>query len=89
MVDGKEGAGDGASGRKSETKENADRMRRCRMMRRPPADSFLLTVDDGPNGRTTPMLLDSFRDADARAVFFMVGINIDEGAHPIMQRMVK
>ena len=58
------------------------------MMRRPPADSFLLTVDDGPNGRTTPMLLDSFRDADARAVFFMVGIYIDEGAHPIMQRMV-
>ena len=53
-----------------------------------PTDAVALTVDDGPSGETTPLLLDNLRDADARAIFFMVGANLVESARPLLQRMI-
>lgn len=46
-----------------------------------------LTIDDGPDPRTTPAILDVLRRHDARATFFTVGGRV-EGNGPIMGRMV-
>ena len=36
-----------------------------------------LTFDDGPDGRWTPMILDTLRSRGVRATFFVVGQNVD------------
>jgi peptidoglycan-N-acetylglucosamine deacetylase len=36
-----------------------------------------LTFDDGPDGRWTPMILDTLRSRGAKATFFVVGQNVD------------
>jgi Predicted xylanase/chitin deacetylase len=36
-----------------------------------------LTFDDGPNARTTPLILDLLKQYDAKATFFVVGNRID------------
>ncbi len=37
-----------------------------------------LTFDDGPNPRTTPLILDTLRDRGVRATFFVVGRQVAE-----------
>ena len=36
-----------------------------------------LTFDDGPDGRWTPMILDTLRSRGVKATFFVVGQNVD------------
>ena len=45
-----------------------------------------LTFDDGPDGRWTPMILDTLRSRGARAAFFMIGTHIE--AYPALARRV-
>jgi len=44
-----------------------------------------LTFDDGPDGRWTPMILDTLRDRHAPATFFVIGENIADHI-PLLQR---
>lgn len=46
-----------------------------------------LTIDDGPDARTTPEILDVLRRHDARATFFLISGRV-EGNGPVMDRMV-
>ena len=46
-----------------------------------------LTFDDGPNPKTTPMLLDILKKYNAKATFFILGQNIP-GNEEIVKRMV-
>ena len=49
---------------------------------------LLLTIDDGPDPRQTPQILDALAKAQVRAVFFVIGKNVD--AHPsLCRRMVE
>lgn len=48
---------------------------------------LLLTIDDGPDPRQTPQILDTLADAEVRAVFFVIGKKVE--AHPALcRRMV-
>jgi peptidoglycan/xylan/chitin deacetylase (PgdA/CDA1 family) len=46
-----------------------------------------LTYDDGPNPTATPDLLDTLRDAGARATFFVIDAHLTPATAPIVQRM--
>lgn len=46
-----------------------------------------LTIDDGPDARTTPVILDALRRHDARATFFLISGRV-EGNGPVVDRMV-
>ena len=47
-----------------------------------------LTFDDGPDGRWTPMILDTLRSRGAPATFFVIGQNVE--AHlPLTRRIVR
>lgn len=47
-----------------------------------------ITFDDGPNGATTPVLLDGLKERGVRATFFVVGENIEKGANrDMIERM--
>jgi peptidoglycan/xylan/chitin deacetylase (PgdA/CDA1 family) len=49
---------------------------------------LLLTIDDGPEPRQTPQILDALAQAGVRAVFFVIGKNVE--AHPdLCRRMVE
>jgi peptidoglycan/xylan/chitin deacetylase (PgdA/CDA1 family) len=59
--------------------------------RRLPGDAgraVLLTFDDGPHPRVTPAVLDRLREHGARAIFFVVGKNIDR-APDMLTRIVQ
>ena len=45
---------------------------------------LLLTIDDGPDPRQTPAILDALAKAQVRAVFFVIGKNVE--AHPSLCR---
>ena len=45
-----------------------------------------LTFDDGPDGRWTPMILDTLRSRGAKATFFVVGQNVDTDQR-LLERM--
>lgn len=47
-----------------------------------------LTFDDGPNTKTTPMVLDVLKKYGAHATFFCIGKNIGEKTRPILKRAV-
>jgi peptidoglycan-N-acetylglucosamine deacetylase len=49
-------------------------------------DGVALTFDDGPNPRTTPRILDTLREHDARATFFVVGSQVEK--HPDLLRRI-
>ncbi|PJJ71080.1 endo-1,4-beta-xylanase [Diaminobutyricimonas aerilata] len=52
-------------------------------------DVAALTFDDGPNGAETVALLDFLRDSDIRAVFCVIGQNIQApGGAELLRRMV-
>jgi len=47
-----------------------------------------LTFDDGPDGRWTPMILDTLASRNVKATFFVIGVNVD--AHiPLMRRIYR
>lgn len=49
---------------------------------------LLLTIDDGPDPRQTPQMLDALAEARVRAVFFVIGKNVE--ANPsLCRRMVE
>ena len=49
---------------------------------------LLLTIDDGPDPRQTPQVLDALAETQVRAVFFVIGKNVE--AHPALcRRMVE
>jgi len=49
---------------------------------------LLLTIDDGPDPRQTPQILDTLAKAQVRAVFFVIGKNVE--THPsLCRRMVE
>ena len=49
---------------------------------------LLLTIDDGPDPRQTPQILDTLAQAQVRAVFFVIGKKVE--AHPsLCRRMVE
>jgi len=51
------------------------------------SDRVLLTFDDGPNDQLTPQILDTLKEHNIAAVFFVIGQNAT--AHPeLIQRMV-
>ena len=50
--------------------------------------NLLLTIDDGPDPRQTPQILDTLAEAQVRAVFFVIGKKVE--AHPsLCRRMVE
>ena len=50
--------------------------------------SVYLTFDDGPIPEATPFILDTLKQFDAQATFFMVGDNVKK--HPdLYERIVK
>lgn len=49
-------------------------------------DHILITIDDGPDPRDTPRLLDLLDEYQAKAVFFMIGKKVE--AHPDLAREV-
>ena len=50
-------------------------------------DVVYLTFDDGPDARFTPQILDVLARHNARATFFVVGINVQRFPH-IVERMI-
>lgn len=47
-----------------------------------------LTFDDGPDGRWTPMILDTLASRHVKATFFVIGVNVD--AHiPLVRRIYR
>lgn len=46
-----------------------------------------LTIDDGPNPHTTPLILDVLRENGARATFFLISTNV-QGNESLVQRIV-
>lgn len=48
--------------------------------------SLVLSFDDGPNNDTTPLLLDALKKHNVKAIFFLVGANMDNGA--LLNRMI-
>ena len=56
--------------------------------KKPPKKKLVfLTFDDGPNHKTTPIILDALAKGDARATFFVVGSVIDD-APEMLQKEV-
>lgn len=53
---------------------------------RPVGREIWLTLDDGPDPRSTPALLDLLGEYEARATFFMIGNRVE--AHPTLARLV-
>jgi cellulose synthase/poly-beta-1,6-N-acetylglucosamine synthase-like glycosyltransferase/peptidoglycan/xylan/chitin deacetylase (PgdA/CDA1 family) len=52
------------------------------------AHKVAITFDDGPDGKWTPMLLDTLKAYHATATFFVIGRNVE--AHiPLMRRIVR
>ena len=49
-------------------------------------DGVALTFDDGPNPQTTPRILDTLREHDVRATFFVVGSQVEK--HPDLLRQI-
>ena len=49
--------------------------------------TIYLTYDDGPNGATTPMLLDVLAREHVRATFFLVDRQITDRTAPLVARM--
>lgn len=47
-----------------------------------------LTFDDGPNTKTTPLVLDLLKQYDAHATFFCIGKNITDKTRHLVQRAV-
>ena len=47
-----------------------------------------LTIDDGPNPQTTPLILDTLRENGARATFFLISTNV-RGNEALVRRIVK
>jgi len=47
---------------------------------------LLLTIDDGPDPRQTPQILDTLAEAKVRAVFFVIGQKVE--AHPSLCRRI-
>ena len=58
--------------------------------RPPSADNpvIALTFDDGPSGTLTPQLLDTLKDKEVKATFFLLGSQIDANDPAIIKRMV-
>ncbi len=54
--------------------------------RRNDTDDILITIDDGPDPRDTPRLLDLLDRYDVKAVFFMIGEKVEQ--HPELAREV-
>ncbi len=54
----------------------------------PSKPMIAFSFDDGPNGVSTPRILDILKENDAKATFFMLGQNIEK--HPdVVKRMVQ
>lgn len=53
---------------------------------RGPEDGVLLTFDDGPDSEWTPPILDILKERGIKAVFFMIGANMEK--HPDIVRRV-
>jgi len=51
-----------------------------------PDDGVLLSFDDGPDSEWTPQILDILKDRGVKAVFFMLGVNMEK--HPDIVRRV-
>lgn len=53
-----------------------------------PTDEKLiaLTFDDGPHGKSTPMILDLLKEYDAKATFFVVGNRIEPYSRIVMRQ---
>jgi peptidoglycan-N-acetylglucosamine deacetylase len=58
-----------------------------RMPSHPPDRTVYLTFDDGPNPEATPALLDTLKQHDAKATFFLIDRHITEETAPIVRRM--
>jgi peptidoglycan/xylan/chitin deacetylase (PgdA/CDA1 family) len=58
----------------------------ARYERRVPDKLVALTFDDGPNLKTTPMLLDILKEYGAEATFFVIGQSL-EGKEDLLKRM--
>jgi len=73
-------------------RSQAKRLFPARLVRRRlPADAgrtVLLTFDDGPHPRVTPAVLDRLREHGARAIFFVVGKNVQR-APDLLGRIVQ
>ena len=50
------------------------------------ANEYVVTIDDGPNPKTTPLLLDVLRTHCVKATFFLVGRNA--AAHPDLVKQI-
>jgi len=50
-------------------------------------NSVFLTFDDGPHPETTPFILDTLRNENAKATFFCTGKSVD--AHPLLFKRIK
>jgi peptidoglycan-N-acetylglucosamine deacetylase len=66
-------------------RETLDRWRRFPALERL-EQGVALTFDDGPDPDATPAVLEALRAAEARAVFFLVGEQVE--AHPELARQV-
>jgi peptidoglycan/xylan/chitin deacetylase (PgdA/CDA1 family) len=66
-------------------RETLERWRRYPALERM-EEGVALTFDDGPDPDCTPAVLDALADAGARAVFFLVGEQVE--AHPELARRV-
>ena len=66
-------------------RETLDRWRRFPALERL-ENGVALTFDDGPDPDATPAVLEALRSAEARAVFFLVGEQVE--AHPELARQV-
>lgn len=53
---------------------------------RGPGDGVLLSFDDGPDNEWTPQILDILKERGVKAVFFMIGANMEK--HPDLVRRV-
>lgn len=51
-----------------------------------PAEAVALTVDDGPDPRWTPRVLDLLEEHRAAATFFLIGANVER--HPALARRI-
>jgi len=47
-----------------------------------------LTFDDGPDGTTTPQVLDILREEGIQATFFINGSDVNSSTRPLLQRMI-
>lgn len=51
-------------------------------------NKFVLTFDDGPHITRTPIILDTLKEYNIKATFFIVGQRITKSTLPIIKRMV-